>query len=531
MTYVLGVEVGTTSIRCLAIDKQGKPLSSDSTVIKMLHPQPGYSEIDPDELWLGFKDTVSNTLTSGRLNPAGADCLGISCQRNAFLLWNRSTGKPLCNLITWQDRRAEEVCKQWNASMKFKFMHAGAGVMHFFTRSKRFLAASTISLTSHHVVPRLYWALHNIKGAKQLANEDNLCFGTVDTWILWKLTNGAVHVTEYSHVCTTILFDTYQMKYSDTMLSLMGFPCSMLPEIKDTGGLFGHVAEEHFGASILITGVISDQTSAAFAQGCWERGDLKCTLGTDMFMCINTGNKPHTSLSGIYPVVGWKIGKDVTFLAETNYPSSGSVLEWGTKFGLYTEPSETEAIAESVEDSNGVCFVPAFNGIQAPCNDPCPSACVIGQTHTTSREHIVRAVLESIAFIFKQLYDGVESVLDTEIQNIRLDGSVSSNNFVMQIVSDLLGKEIEKSADVNMAVYGAMYIAGLASGFWKDHKEIRSLWKVDRTFSPKPKERPRLTLLASYKCWQRAVEELPVWCEQIECDGDKDRSEIAAQNN
>ena len=518
MTYVLGVDVGTNSIHCFAIDKQGKPLSSYSTVVKVLQPQPGYSEIDPEELWLGFKDAVSNTLTSGHLNPAEADCLGIACQRNAFLLWNRSTGKPLCNLITWQDRRAEEVCRQWNASRQFKFMHAGAGVMHFFTRSKRFLAASTISLTCQHVVPRLYWALNNIKGAKQLASEGNLCFGTVDTWMLWKLTNGAVHATDYSHVCTTILFDTYQMKYSDTMLSLMGFPRSMLPEIKDTGGLFGHVAEEHFGASILITGVISDQSSAAFAQGCWERGDLKCTLGTDMFMCINTGNKPHTSLSGIYPVVGWKIGKEVTFLAETNFPSSGSVCELGIKFGFYSEPSETEAIAESVEDSKGVYFVPDFNGIQAPYS----TACVIGQTHNTSREHLVRAMLESIAFTFKHLYDDAESELDTEIQKIRVDGGVSSNNFVMQNVSNLLGREVERPIAVDMTVYGAIYVAGLASGFWKDQKEIRSLWKLDRTFSPKvPNSQERITLLASYKRWQRAVEESPEWCEQIERDGDK----------
>ena len=530
MTYVLGVDVGTTRIRCFAIDKQGKPLSSYFTGVKVLHPQPGYSEIDPEELWLGFKDVVSNTLTNGQLDPAEAACMGITCQRNTFLLWNRSTGKPLCNLITWQDRRADEVCKQWNESMQFKFIHAGAGVMHFFTRSKRFLAASIISLTCQQVVARLYWALNNIKGAKQLAEENNLCFGTVDTWILWKLTNGAVHATDYSHVCTTVLFDTYQMKYSDTIISVMGFPRSMLPEIKDTGGLFGHVAEEHFGASIPITGVISDQTSATFAQGCWERGDLKCTLGTGMFMCINTGSKPHASLTGVYPVVGWKIGKDVTFLAEANFPSSGSVCEWGAKFGLYSDPSETEAIAESVEDSNGVCFVPAFDGIQAPYNDPCATASVIGLTHKTSQEHLVRAMLESLAFTFKQLYDVAESELNVEIKKIRVDGGVSNNNFTMQVVSDLLGREVDRPTDVDMTVYGAIYVAGLASGFWNSREEIKSFWKLDRTFLPKVSDsQERLALLASYQRWQRAVERSLAWYDQIECEGDKERDQGAGQ--
>ena len=517
MAYVLGVDVGTTRIRCFAIDKEGNPLSSHHTGVKVLHPQAGYSEMDPEELWLDFKEVVSTAITSGHLDPSQAACLGITCQRNTFLLWNRTTGSPLCNLITWQDRRADEVCRQWNESMQFKFLHMGAGVLHFLTRSKRFLAASIISLTTQHVVPRLYWALNNIRGAKALVNEGNLCFGTIDTWILWKLTNGTVHATDYSHVCTTILFDTFQMKYSDAVMSIMGFPRSMLPEVKDTGGLFGHVAKEHFGASIPITGLISDQTSATFAQGCWEPGDLKCTLGTGMFMCINTGNKPHASLSGIYPIVGWKIGSEVTFLAEANFPSSGTVCEWGTKFGLFTDPSETEAIANSVPDSNGVCFVPAFDGIQAPYNDPRATASVIGITHNTRKEHLVRAMLESLAFTFRQLYDVAQSELSTGIKKIRVDGGVANNNFVMQVMSDLLDRKVERPADVDMTVYGAVYIAGLASGFWKSRDEIKSQWKLDRCFTPNGPG-VRQPLDQTYRRWQKAVERSLEWYDKIEIE-------------
>lgn len=503
------------------MNKEGEALSSSFTGVEVLHPQPGYAEIDPEKLWLGFKEVLSSTLKTGQLDPTQAACLGITCQRNTFLLWNRSTGKPLCNLITWQDRRADQVCKLWNESMQFKLIHAGAGMMHFFTRSKRFLGASIISLTTQHVVPRLYWALNNIEGAKQLVAEDNLCFGTVDTWMLWKLTNGSVHATDYSHVCATVLFDPYQMKYSDTIISVMGFPRSILPEIKDSGGLFGHVAAEHFGASIPIMGLISDQTSAMFAQGCWKEGDLKATLGTGMFVCINTGRKPHASLTGLYPIVGWKIGNDLTYVAEANFASSGSVCEWGLRFGLYSDLAETETMAESVEGSNGVCFVPAFDGIQAPYNDPCATASVIGLTHCTSREHLVCAMLQSLAFTFRQIYDVASSELDTKIGRIRVDGGVANNNFVIQTVSDLVGKEVERPSDVDMTVYGAMYVAGLASGFWKDREEIQSLWKLDRVFTPKaPNSKERKTVMSAYKLWQKAVERSLEWYEKIEstCD-------------
>ena len=319
-SYVLGVDVGTTRIRCFAVNKEGQVLASHASNVTVLHPHQGHSEIDPEGIWHDFKAVVAATLSSGKLESSKAACMGLTCQRNSFLLWNRNTGQPLCNLITWQDRRAAQVCKDWNGSMQFKLLNMGAGVLHFVTRNKRFLGASVISLTTQQVAPRLYWALNNIPGAKELMNSDQLYFGTMDTWLLWKLTGGKVHATDYSNVCTTVLYDPFQLKYSDTILNLMGFSKSMLPEVRDTGGDFGTMDECHFGAPIPITGVISDQTSAMFAQGCWSPGDLKCTLGTGMFLAINTGRKPHASLTGYYPIIGWKIGSDLAYLAEANFP-------------------------------------------------------------------------------------------------------------------------------------------------------------------------------------------------------------------
>ena len=511
MSYILGVDVGTTSIRCFSINKQGQTLATHSTSVEVLHPQAGYSEIDPEGLWLGFKEVVAQTISKGNLDPGDADSIGITCQRNSFLLWNRTTGQPLCNVITWQDRRAATICKEWNESMQFKFLHAGAGFLHFITRSKRFLGASVIQLITQMVAPRLYWAMNNIKGVKELEKENNLCFGTIDTWILWKLTDGAVHATDYSNVCTTVLYDPFQLKYSDIILNVMGFPESMLPEVKDTGGSFGNVAEHHFGASIPIMSVIADQTSATFAQGCWEPGDLKCTMGTGMFLLINTGSKPHASLSGYYPVIGWKIGKELTYLAEANFPSCGSAIEWGKNFGLYSTPSETESIATSVDDSDGACFVPAFDGIQVPYNDPCATASIIGMTHNTKREHMVRAILESLAFTFKQTYDVGLSEMNVQIKKVRVDGGVVKNNFIMRAVSDLLGRTVQRPKDVDMTVYGAIYVAGLASGFWKSKDEIRQLWLLDREFEPSQDSEATKKLEERYKQWQKAVERSLEW--------------------
>ena len=512
MSYVLGIDVGTTRVRCFAVDKDGQILSSDFTSLQVLHPQQGHSEIDPEGLWQDFKKVVINTLSSGQLDPSEAVCMGITCLRNTFLLWNRTTGVPLCNLITWQDRRAAGVCKEWNESMQFKFLNAGAGMLHFFTRSKRFLAASIITLTTQQVAPRLYWALNNIEGAKALMAKDELCFGTVDSWILWKLTNGKVHATDYSNVCTTVLYDPYQLKYSDTILNVMGFSKSMLPEVKDSGGDFGTVEESHFGAPIPITGIISDQTSATFAQGCWNPGDLKCTLGTGMFLTINTGKKPHASLSGYYPVIGWKIGEDLTYLAEANFPSCGSVVEWGKNFGFYSDPIETEAIALSVSDSDGACFVPSFDGIQVPYNDPRSAAGIIGLTHNTRKEHIVRSILESLAYTFKQVYDVGVTEIKLKIGRLCVDGGVSKNNFVMQLSSELLGQELQRPRDVDMTVYGAIYVAGLASGFWKNKDEIRNFWQLDRKFLPTPKsDSEERKMMLHYNAWQQAVQRSLDW--------------------
>ena len=521
MSYVLGIDVGTTKIRCIALDRDGHQVAAHSADVVVLHPQVGYSEIDPEDLWVRFKDALADAMRSGGLEAKDAACLGITCQRNTFLLWNRETGQPLCNLITWQDRRSTSACREWNESVQFKFLHAAGSFLHTFTRSKRFLATSIITLQYQMVAPRLYWVLNHVTGAKALAEEGKLCFGTTDSWLLWKLTDGAVHATDYSSVCTSALYDPYQLQWSDVMLRLLGIPKSILPEVKDSGGHFGCISEHLFGASIPITGVISDQTSATFAQGCWNQGDLKCSMGTGMFMCVNTGSKPHASLQGLYPVIGWKIGSDLAYLAEANFPSCGSVVEWGKKFGLYSEPAESEAIAESADKIEGLCFVPAFDGIQAPFIDPHASAGIIGMTHNTEKKHIVRALLESLAYAIKMLYDTTCSEVNFPVKRVCVDGGVSQNDFVLQLSSSLLGMPMERPAETDMTVCGAIFAAGLGSGFWTSKEQILQLRKLDQEFKPLEGEERR-KILKGYRSWQKAVERSLHWYKENMGDGNSE---------
>ena len=513
MSFVLGIDVGTTKICCLALDREGQQVASHTADVSVLHPQPGHSEIEPEDLWQRLREALAETLRRGELEAKDAACLGITCQRNSFLLWNRETGEPLCNLITWQDRRAADVCREWNESMQFRFLHAGAAFLHTFTRNKRFLAASIISLQCQMVAPRLYWALKHVTGASELAKEGKLCFGTTDSWVLWKLTDGAVHATDYSNVCTSALYDPYQMQWSTTILNVLGIPPGIFPEVRDSGGDFGHVPEHMFGATIPITGVISDQTSAMFAQGCWEKGDLKCSMGTGMFMCLNTGRKPHASIQGLYPVIGWKMGSEVAYLAEANFPSCGSVVEWGRRFGLFSDPAETEALAEAAEKIDGLCFLPAFDGIQAPFTDPHASAGILGMTHATEGKHIVRAMLESLAYAFKMLFDTACSEIDFKVKRVCVDGGVSRNGFVVQLSSSLLGLPVERPAETDMTVCGAIFLAGLASGFWTSKDQILAFRKLDKTFKPASTE-GRRTAINGYQRWQKAIERSLHWYEE-----------------
>ncbi|KAM5279206.1 glycerol kinase 5 isoform 2-T2 [Hipposideros larvatus] len=441
--FVLGLDVGSSVIRCHVYDRAGRIRGSSAQKVESLYPQIGWVEIDPDILWLQFVAVIKESVKAAEIEMNQIVGLGISTQRATFIMWHKKTGKHFHNFITWQDLRAIELVKSWNTSLTMKVQKA--------------------------------------------IEEENCCFGTVDTWLLYKLTKGSEFATDFSNASTTGLFDPYEMCWSTLITSLLSIPLSLLPPVRDTSYNFGSVDEEIFGTPIPIMALVADQQSAMFGECCFQTGDVKLTMGTGTFLDINTGNNPQQSVGGFYPLIGWKIGQEVVCLAEGNAGDTGTAIKWAQQLDLFTDAAETETMAKSLEDSEGVYFVPSFNGLQAPLNDPYACASFMGLKPSTSKYHLVRAILESIAFRNKQLYEVMQKEIHIPVTNIRADGGVCKNSFVMQMTSDLINENIDRPVHLDMSCLGAAYLAGLAVGFWTDKEELKKLRKTEMVFKPQKK--------------------------------------------
>uniref|UniRef100_A0A3P8YJD2 Glycerol kinase 5 n=1 Tax=Esox lucius TaxID=8010 RepID=A0A3P8YJD2_ESOLU len=444
--YIISVDVGTTSIRCHVYDKEAQIRGSCVTKVNLLYPEPGMVELDPEELWMGFVKVVKGAvqgLCHSRLFPSLYTYHGIFS--------TAKTGVPFHNFISWQDLRAADLVRSWNNSCTMKALHGVAKALHFLSRNKRFLAASLIVFSTQHVTLRLAWALQNWKRLSEAVAQGNCCFGTIDTWLLYKLTKGLVHATDYSNASATGIFDSYQARD----------PSPPPPP------------------------QMADQQAAMFGECCFDVGDVKITMGTGTFMNINTGSQPHTSVSGLYPVVGWKIGPEVVYLAEGNAADTGTAIKWAQKLELFSDVRETDTMASSVADSDGVCFVPSFSGLQAPLNDPKACASFMGLKPSTTKSHLVRAILESIAFRNKQLYETMLRETHIPITKIRADGGVGTNDFVMQLTADLFGRKVSRPTRHEMSCLGAAFVAGLGVGYWRSREELKKLQSTDCVFLPR----------------------------------------------
>ncbi|XP_057171996.1 putative glycerol kinase 5 isoform X4 [Ursus arctos] len=462
--FVLGLDVGSSVIRCHVYDHATRICGSSAQKLESLYPQAGRVEIDPDVLWLQFVTVIKESVKAAGIEMNQVVGLGISTQRATFITWNKKTGNHFHNFISWQDLRAVELVKSWNNSLTMKLVQSSCRVLHFFTRNKRLLAFSLFSFTNQHVSLRLAWILQNLVEVQKAVEEDNCCFGTIDTWLLHKLTKGSEFATDFSNASTTGLFDPFKMRWSRLLTSLLSIPLSILPPVRDTSHNFGSADEEIFGVPIPIVALVADQQSAMFGECCFHTGDVKLTMGTGTFLDINTGNDLQHTVRGFYPLIGWKIGQEVVCLAESNAGDTGTIIRWAQELDLFTDAAETEKMAKSLEDSEGVCFVPSFSGLQAPLNDPCACASFMGLKPSTNKYHLVRAILESIAFRNKQLYELMQKEIHIPVTKVRADGGVCRNNFVMQMTSDLINANIERPVNIDVSCLGAASLAGLAVG-------------------------------------------------------------------
>nr|XP_012292421.1 putative glycerol kinase 5 [Aotus nancymaae] len=463
--FVLGLDVGSSVIRCHVYDRAARVCGSSAQKVESLYPQTGWVEIDPDVLWIQFVTVIKEAVKAAGIQMSQIVGLGISTQRATFITWNKKTGNHFHNFISWQDLRAVELVKSWNNSLIMK-------VIFFF------------------------------------CDLDIIVFFLNDECIISYLNLGSVYATDFSNASTTGLFDPYKMCWSGIITSLISIPLSLLPPVRDTSHNFGSVDEEIFGVPIPIVALVADQQSAMFGECCFQTGDVKLTMGTGTFLDINTGNSPQQTIGGFYPLIGWKIGQEVVCLAESNAGDTGTAIKWAQQLDLFTDAAETEKMAKSLEDSEGVCFVPSFSGLQAPLNDPWACASFMGLKPSTSKYHLVRAILESLAFRNKQLYEMMQKEIHIPVTKIRADGGVCKNSFIMQMTSDLINENIDRPADIDMSCLGAASLAGLAVGFWTDKEELKKLRQSEVVFKPQKKCQEYET---SMENWAKAVKRSMNW--------------------
>jgi glycerol kinase len=503
--YILCLDVGTTNIKGILFDRNGEIVAQARRRPNYIMEVPGQVEQDPKEIWEMSKQVIEEVINSKNLKAENIDSIGITTQRGSFCLWDKNSGQVHSNIITWQDKRCAAYVEKKNKSFFMKIIRGLTKIIYIFTRNTKMLTASMLYYTTDHATARTGFLLkNNPELAKKIQSPDtSIVWGTIDTWILWNLTQGEIHATDYSNVSSTGLLDPFSLKWNPLPLGAFNIPKHILPEIRPTSGDFG-LTKLFGGGEIPIRSIMADQQASLYGQGCLNKGEIKVTNGTGSFVDINTADAPYASKRKLYPLIAWYIEKEVeeideegktikkivgvpTYLLEGVSHNTGNIVDWiQQELNLYNKPEETEKMASSVESTNGVYFLPTFtSGISFPYWDPTARGCLFGVSLETKKEHIVRAVLEGICFRIKDIVDGIIRDTKINVEKIKADGGVSRNEFVLQFLSDILGLEIEHSSNLETTALGAIFMAGLASGFWKDENDLLQIRKVDKTYKPR----------------------------------------------
>ena len=491
--YLMALDQGTTSSRCILFDRQGNICSQVNRQFKQYYPQDGWVEHDATEIWASQMGVAVEAMQKCGASPEEIAAIGITNQRETVVVWDKKTGRPIYNAIVWQCRRTADFCAGLKQSGAEKEIRERTGL----------LADPYFSAT------KLAWILDNVPGARTRAENGELLFGTIDCFLIWHLTGGRVHATDPSNAARTLLFNIHTMQWDEELLRLFNIPAAVLPQVKPSSGVFGMSDPTLFGREIPIAGVAGDQQAALFGQCCFEAGDVKNTYGTGGFLLMNTGSQPIISTGGLLTTVGWKIGDKTNYVLEGSVFMCGATIQWlrdGLK--LFRHARDTEAMASSVEDTAGVYLVPAFVGLGAPYWDAYARGTIQGLTRAVKPEHIVRAALEAMAYQTVDVLQAMRKDTPFPIGSVKVDGGASANNFLLSFQADVLGLEITSPACVETTALGAAYLAGLGVGFYSDLNEIRASWSAERTFVPQMSNEKREELL---RLWHRAVERSLGW--------------------
>ena len=491
--YILSFDQGTTSSRAILFDHQGQIHATSQKEFQQIFPKPGWVEHDPLEIWSTQMGVATEAISMKGLSVNDVAAIGITNQRETTVVWNKTTGQPIYNAIVWQDRRTADFCDNLKKQGHAKMVQEKTGLV----------------IDSYFSGTKINWILDNVAGARDLANKGELIFGTIDTWLVWKLTNGKVHVTDVTNASRTMLFNIHTLQWDTELLKLLNVPISMLPEVKSSSEVYGHTTQLFAHHEIPIAGIAGDQQSALFGQMCTEPGMVKNTYGTGCFMLMHTGEKAVSSKNNLLTTIALQINGHTYYALEGSVFIGGAVVQW-LRDGLHLirNSSEVEALAKQVEETDGVYLVPAFAGLGAPYWNQHARGTIVGITRGTTSAHIARAALESIAFQSYDLLKAMEADAGIPIAELRVDGGATHNNLLMQFQSDIVNTKVTRPTMVETTALGAAYLAGLAVGFWKDIEELRSKWQIDQTFLPSAAAEKRKDWIQG---WERAIKATNNW--------------------
>ena len=468
--YILALDQGTSSSRAIVFDKAGNTKAVAQKEFTQIFPKPGWVEHNPMEIWSSQASVIAEAITSIDINGLDIAAIGITNQRETTIVWDAETGEPVYNAIVWQDRRTSEYCD----SLKKEGL------------TDKIRSKTGLIIDAYFSATKVRWILENVPGAREKADQGRLRFGTVDTWLIWMLTRGEVHVTDVSNASRTMVYNIHDLCWDKELLELFGIPESMMPQVKSSSEVYGHTKTTLFAHEVPIAGIAGDQQAALFGQMCTEPGAVKNTYGTGCFLLMNSGEKPITSSNNLLTTIAWKIGNKVNYALEGSIFVAGSVVQWlRDGLGIISSSSEVEALAESVPDNGGVYFVPALTGLGAPYWDQYAQGSIYGISRGTTAAHIARAALEGIAFQTMDIVNAMQKDAGVELAELKVDGGASRNNLLMQFQADVLGTSVIRPQVTETTALGAAYLAGLAVGYWESIDHIKSQWAVDTEFTPK----------------------------------------------
>ncbi|KXU01167.1 Glycerol kinase [Streptococcus constellatus] len=487
-TYIMAIDQGTTSSRAIIFNKKGEKVATSQKEFTQIFPQAGWVEHNANEIWNSVQSVIANAFIESGIKPTEIEAIGITNQRETTVVWDKETGLPIYNAIVWQSRQTAPLAEKLKQDGYVDFFHQKTGLI----------------IDAYFSATKVRWILDHVEGAQERAERGELLFGTIDTWLVWKLTDGAAHVTDYSNAARTMLYNIKDLKWDDEILSLLNIPKAMLPEVRSNSEMYGKTAPYHFyGGEVPIAGMAGDQQAALFGQLAFEPGMVKNTYGTGSFIIMNTGQECNLSKNNLLTTIGYGINGKVTYALEGSIFIAGSAIQW-LRDGLrmISNSPESEQYAKNSTNENEVYVVPAFTGLGAPYWDPEARGSIFGLTRGTSKEDFIKATLQSIAYQVRDIIDTMQMDTDTAIQVLKVDGGAAMNDFLMQFQADILGIELARAANLETTALGAAFLAGLAVGYWKDMEELKTLNAVGEIFQPTMPELERQKL---YKGWKAAV--------------------------